>query len=440
MNAKKTMLAVMCSLLVVVMVMAGIFISRVSVLLQGLGGMSSLGGSNTTTGKPADPGHSTQTQPSGTDSQPTTTVPPITQPSTTEPTEPDHVHEYEVQETVAATCGSLGYDIMVCTGCGRQDIQNFADALGHNFGPGETIEATCTEHGCTRAKCYRCGEIIERNYEYPLGHDYQLVESVTVTCETPGYDKSICSRCGDVLMENEVAAPGHSLLPIGEAMLPDCTTEGSQLVQCTLCGGVWENTIPAAGHTYGDWTVDAGKITSNCEVCQAVNEILLTDLKITNEEIRSAEQERMLVITVGTDALPNLLQFTILDRLNNGSLVYVLTADQGLVITYQDSTGASREVARYFNDLSVIVLEDGAGGTVEPQECSLNLERITITVGESFTLKLLDPQGNKLETLWLCDSGGVVIAGDTITGALTGEHQVYTIYEGKTYICTVLVV
>lgn len=75
----------------------------------------------------------------------------------------------------------------------------------------------------------------------------------------------------------------------------------------------------------------------------------------------------------------------------------------------------------------------------QDQTCALNTDDVTIVVGETFTLKLKDPSGYNLDVTWQCDTDGVTINGNKITGAATGTHKVYTVYEGKTYTCIVRV-
>ncbi len=72
-------------------------------------------------------------------------------------------------------------------------------------------------------------------------------------------------------------------------------------------------------------------------------------------------------------------------------------------------------------------------------KCSLNLEDVTIFAGDTFTLKLRDPSGSTLSVIWECDTDGVIIDGNRITGVNSGVHRVYTVYEGETYICIVRV-
>ncbi len=75
----------------------------------------------------------------------------------------------------------------------------------------------------------------------------------------------------------------------------------------------------------------------------------------------------------------------------------------------------------------------------DANDCAPNLDDVTISVGQSFTLKLLDANGYKLDVTWLCDTDGVTIDGTKITGAVSGNHTVYTVYEEKTYTCIVRV-
>lgn len=354
MDAKKVMLAVMSVLLVVVIVMTGILISRVSQLFQGVTGPSTVGGNqNATTGaKPSEPGKETQPQPSQTVTPPTTLPIP---PETTLPTEPGHVHDYVLQETVPAGCENMGYDILVC-GCGRETIENFVDAYGHNLGPGETKDPTCTEYGCTRATCYTCGQTVERNYRDELGHDYQLLESVTADCETAGYDKSQCARCGEILMENEVPAFGHTDEIIGEVITPTCTTEGFMQLHCTVCDSYRVQIIPVSGHTYDEWSFSDTGMARICMTCGEVEVIQLADLTITDVQSTEGESGCVLEISVGTGSNPDLLQFMVCDYLNNGTLTYALLSGQGLEVTYTDATGTQIQLLRRFNEASTIVI------------------------------------------------------------------------------------
>lgn len=362
MNAKKIMLAVMSVLLVTVIVMTGVLISRVSQLFQGITGPDTLGGTTqvpqgNSTGKPS--GTVTTPQPSETVTTPSTQPSEPTEPPTTLPTEPSHEHTFVLQETIDATCENLGYDILICTECQRQDIQNFIDPLGHNYGPGHTVDPTCTEYGCTRYTCSRCGDVDERSIRDALGHDHQLTASVAATCELDGYDEYVCTRCGDLLIENLVPATGHTDEIIGEVIDPTCTTDGFMLLHCLVCDSYRDQVTPAAGHLFSEWVFAEGTFSRMCETCATVETVLTGELTITGIQTTDGENGQLLQISVGTGSTPDILLFIICDYQNNGTLEYSLTADRGLVVTYIDGSGAQIEVTRYFDDLSPVVIALG---------------------------------------------------------------------------------
>lgn len=362
MNAKKIMLAVMSVLLVAVIVMTGILISRVSQLFQSFAGPGTPG--NPTTQQPAGSSSATTTPPPSTTApRPSESVPPPTTqptvPPTTQPTEPGHEHTYVLEETVAATCDNLGYDIMVCTGCQRQDIQNFVEPFGHNYGAGQTIAPTCTEYGCTRYICSRCGDVDERSIRDALGHDHQLTVSVPVSCEQDGYDEYQCTRCGDTVIENQVPATGHTEELMGEILEPTCTADGYMQLHCTVCDSYRDQILPATGHEFDEWIFVDDSLVRTCGTCGETETVLTADTKITNIQSTEGENGRLLQISVGTDAAPNILLFIVCDYLNNGTLEYSLTADRGLVVTYIDGSGALIELIRYYDEPDPIVIPMG---------------------------------------------------------------------------------
>ncbi len=420
MKAKQIMLAVMCVLLAVTVIMACIFFSRVGVLLQALSGLNFPGGNS------APQGTTTLPPQTGTDTEPQPTPPPATRPTvpnTSVPTEPGHQHEYVLQETVEPSCDNMGYDILVCNGCGRQDIDHFTDPVGHNFSVGQTIPPTCTEQGYTTSTCSRCGVLWNRNFRDPLGHDRILAETVEATCQEPGYERYRCSRCDDetrseipatgheykflktvaptceepgydihacVLCraekrENEVPALGHTDgIPI-LVKAPTCTGEGLEQTECTACGRIVEQIIPATGHSFGDWitdktgtyhicvtcgfremaqpmghtfgpwTVDATGATRTCETCGQTETVPINQLKITRQQSTDDANGRLTEIWVGTNSAPDMIRYTIRDLRQGGSITPTFTADRGLVITYRSADGQKIELVCGFQSGETVI-------------------------------------------------------------------------------------
>ncbi len=343
MRAKRVMLAVMCTLLVIVMIMTAVLLVRVGSILRGGSGLLNSGSGSSQNNNSTGGSGSNGTEGENGDSSETT-------PQSTLATEEGHIHEYVVSETMAPTCENMGYDILLCATCGRQSIQNFVDALGHNFGPEYKVEPTCTEMGCMRKECATCGALEERNHQDPLGHEMEKLMTVEPTCQQPGYDLMRCVNCGEEIMENQVPAAEHSDQVIQVLTQPTCTTDGLGQVQCTLCGDVREEILPASGHDYDNWTVGADSLHRACTACGTEETVLRTSLKITNEQKVDMDNGAQIQIWVGTDTQPQLLQYTVCDYLNNGTLRYSLDPARGLVVIYEDATGLTVELVRGLED------------------------------------------------------------------------------------------
>lgn len=99
----------------------------------------------------------------------------------------------------------------------------------HNLVIDEGKDATCTEAGKTQGlHCAVCGEVVVAQKVEEAGHLYEDVEAKDATCTEDGHTAGkTCSRCGDT----------------------DVTT------------------LPATGHTYGDWVEANGKREKTCTVC-----------------------------------------------------------------------------------------------------------------------------------------------------------------------------
>lgn len=81
------------------------------------------------------------------------------------------------------------------------------------------------------------------------------------------------------------------------------------------------------------------------------------------------------------------------------------------------------------------------GGTVEePETYTISHTDVTITVGESYYLKLKNSAGETVSVTWTASkSGYVTISGNKITGAAAGTVTVSCTVDGQTYKCIVRV-
>ncbi len=146
----------------------------------------------------------------------------------------------------APTCTATGsYDEVVCCSvCGEELSRKTVtvEAAGHQWGAWETTKApTCTAEGEETRTCTVCGETETRTAE-KAAHTPVTVEGKDATCTEEGLsDGEKCSVCGETLKEQE--------------------------------------TIPALGHDFGDWTEDkdAGVETRTCSRCGATETRVLPE-------------------------------------------------------------------------------------------------------------------------------------------------------------------
>lgn len=251
---KQLMLIIMSVLLVLTVTMSAIVVAKVGNVVRALGGSS--------LNQPSAPGpNASGTE--GTTTQDTQPDPTGTQaPTKPQETEPIHEHVYVKSQTVAATCTDMGYTIYLCS-CGKNDIRDFHDARGHQYGEEELVEATCGKPGYRQATCLRCGAVDTREVFGALEHDYELVNSQELTCVQDGFEEYKCKNCGDVKRENEQKAQGHQWQKPSQIVTePTDVAPGEELKTCGVCGDTETVLIPPTGDvdiqrsgssTEGDW-------------------------------------------------------------------------------------------------------------------------------------------------------------------------------------------
>ena len=117
--AKRIAFTVLCTLLVLVVILTGIAIRRVSRIML----------------------WSTPQDPIATDTPAVTNPPPTAPPVSTEPTEPQHEHSLVLTNSIKPTCEGYGWNIYTCSTCGFVDMptEERQEPLGHNYSETETI-------------------------------------------------------------------------------------------------------------------------------------------------------------------------------------------------------------------------------------------------------------------------------------------------------------
>ena len=190
--------------------------------------------------------------------------------------------------TIQPGCTTAGTKTFGCI-CGATKTENI-DAAGHIAGAAvreNEVAATCTTDGSYDevVYCADCRKELSREKKTvdALGHDCVHHNAKAATCTEKGWEAyDTCSRC-DYTTYKETPAKGHSK---GDAkkekeVAATCTTDGSydEVIYCTVCKAEISReskTTPAAGHSFGAWTVvkeatciAEGREERECSVCNA---------------------------------------------------------------------------------------------------------------------------------------------------------------------------
>ena len=239
-----------------------------------------------------------------------------------------HTYAKDNAQSVAATCESKGYDVMVCTNvidseghtCG-DSYKVITDATGHAYDAGVvTTPATCTANGVKTFTCANCGDtytevipatghtygkgVVEREAsdgnsglisytcskcndkfyeEYVINsteHTWNVEVKQNPTCTEKGVsaytcidpDCAICAHGVKATFTKQTAALGHNYVGV-ETTAPTCTEKGVMTYTCSRCDATYTEEIPAKGHTYGAGAVTeatcttAGYTKYTCETC-----------------------------------------------------------------------------------------------------------------------------------------------------------------------------
>jgi len=147
-----------------------------------------------------------------------------------------HEHAYEAVVT-KPTCEEKGFTTYTCR-CKDTYIDNYVDALGHDFGDWQVTKApTVEEEGVETRTCSRCPE--EETRTIPK-HEHVYETIVTEpTCTEQGYTKQICD-CGDFVVINQTDALGHDEGTWTTTVEPKLGVDGKKELHCNRCNTLLE--------------------------------------------------------------------------------------------------------------------------------------------------------------------------------------------------------
>ena len=177
----------------------------------------------------------------------------------------------------APTCKAEGSSDAYCTTCDTVVDSVVIPATGiHNWNEGvETTAPTCEGEGVKTYTCSVCSET--KTAAIPAkGHDLSTTVK-DATCVADGTVEIACSRCDDTDVEKTIylTKKNHDWNEGEETTAPTCEEKGEKTYTCSLCGDTRTESIPAKGHTWGNWVVvpstndTEGSVSRSCLICGA---------------------------------------------------------------------------------------------------------------------------------------------------------------------------
>ncbi len=105
------------------------------------------------------------------------------------------VHDYKAVVT-EPTCTEQGYTTYICTKCNDSYVDNYTNALGHDFGEWKlTTPATCTESGVETRYCSRCNVTQTRDVDKSVHVFGEWKITTAPTTISDGVKTRYCKNC-----------------------------------------------------------------------------------------------------------------------------------------------------------------------------------------------------------------------------------------------------
>ena len=136
----------------------------------------------------------------------------------------------------------------------------------HTWDSGKiTTQATCTTNGTKTYTCTSCGTTKKETLK-ATGHNLKEYTE-QATCTQEGKYGYVCTKCDYAENAGTIPATGHSYGDWVTTTPAGCTTPGTQEKTCASCGDVQTQSIAATGHNYSDWatTTAAGCTTTGTQ-------------------------------------------------------------------------------------------------------------------------------------------------------------------------------
>ena len=204
-------------------------------------------------------------------------------------------HQIESKVIKEPTCTQDGAEERYCAICGELMETRVIAATGHHLGKAEVTKSTCTKKGKSVQRCTNPGCTYEETIELPvIAHAYGAWTVVAeASCTAEGSEMRKCNFCSAVQTRTLVAT-GHNMGPV-EVIPSTCAVKGVSVQKCTRpgCSYAVSEELPLAAHSYGAWTTTEGASCTTpgsevrkCSVCGAME---MKTIFATGHNLGSAE-------------------------------------------------------------------------------------------------------------------------------------------------------
>ena len=170
--------------------------------------------------------------------------------------------------------------------------------------------------------------------------------------------------------------------------------------------------------------------------------IVLSQSEIT---LTFAGEERTLSIILTPDDTTDKLLFatsdsTIATISDTGNLVAVSGGEAIITVTCGDASAQCRVICSFDEAPTDAPTTPTVGLSTYTAPYKINKTDVSISVGETFLLKLSDANGEIVPITWSPAVSDICsIDGNSITGVMKGKVEISATYEGETYTCIVRV-
>ncbi len=201
--------------------------------------------------------------------------------------------KFTEEVVTAPTCLDRGYTTKTCPDCHASKVEDYKEALNHNFDGAEYVSnhngthyrvctrqgceerdeeactnftttqkaATCTEAGTETKKCNDCQYETVTETDGAKGHEFKNYQYVfkdgkhmhTATCSNPDCEETSTDAC--VFAEENVVSPAT------------CMTAGSEKDVCPICQHEETKVLPALGHNFEGAAYVSGKDGTHYRMC-----------------------------------------------------------------------------------------------------------------------------------------------------------------------------